>query len=86
MLRANSRPHFDHSRVGTALWIWLALGVAAEMLFPNLRSSDPRFGWLPFWFVVAPLIDLAILRRCWLAKTSRALLVRMRRRRRPARP
>jgi hypothetical protein len=86
MLRTNSRLHSDYSSAGMALWVWLALGVAAELLFPGLRSSDPRFGWLPFWFIVAPLIDLAIVRRCWLAQTSRALLIRMRRRRRPARP
>jgi hypothetical protein len=83
MLRTNSRLHTDYSGATMALWIWLALGVAAELLFPDLRSSDPRFGWLPFWFIVAPLIDLAILRRCWLAQASRALFVRARHRRRP---
>jgi hypothetical protein len=86
MARSNSKLHSDYSSSAMALWIWLALGVAAELLFPSLRSSDPRFGWLPFWFIVAPLIDLAILRRCWLAQTSRALFVRMRRLRRSARP
>jgi len=86
MLHTGSTLHSDYSGAGKALWIWLALGIAAELLFPSLRSSDPRFGWLPFWFIVAPLIDLAILRRCWLAQTSRALLVHMRHRRRRARP
>jgi len=83
MLRTNSRLNTDYSGAATALWIWLALGVAAELLFPNLRSSDPLFGWLPFWLIVAPLIDLAILRHYWLAQTSRALFVRARHRRRP---
>jgi hypothetical protein len=74
----------QYAGAATALWIWLTLGVAVMLLFPTLRGSDPLFGWLPFWLVVAPLIDLAVLRRCWLAATSRAFLVRARRRRRPA--
>lgn len=85
MKRSESRSQPDYSGAAMALWIWLALGVAVMLLFPGLRGSDPRFGWLPFWLVVAPLIDLAILRRCWLATTSRAFLVHARRRRRPAR-
>ena len=71
--------------VTAALWSWLALGVAVMLLFPALRGSDPRFGWLPFWLVVAPLIDLAILRRCWLLAASRAWFVRARRWHRPVR-
>lgn len=85
MYRNKSKSQSNYSGVATALWIWLALGAAAMLLIPDLRGSDPLFGWLPFWFVVVPLIDLAILRRSWLAATSRALLVRTRRRRRPAR-
>ena len=85
MNRSKSRLQPDYSGAATALWLWLALGIAGMLLFPGLRGSDPRFGWLPFWFIVAPLIDLAILRRRWLATTSRAFLVHARRRRRPAR-
>jgi len=69
----------------TALWIWFALGVLACACVPGLRVRDPFWGWLPFWLLAAPLIDLAVLHRCRLAATSRALLVRVRRRRRPAR-
>jgi hypothetical protein len=74
----------QHAHATAALWLWLALGVAALLLFPDLRGSDPRFGWLPFWFIVAPLIDLAILRRRWLMAASRAWLVRARHWHRPA--
>ena len=42
---------------------WLAVGCAALLLVPALRGVDPWFGWLPFWLVVAPAIDLAVLRR-----------------------
>jgi len=68
-----------------ALWLWFACGLAAMLAFPALRGSSTMIGWLPFWLVIAPLIDLALLRRRWLALTSQALLVRARRRRRPAR-
>ena len=69
----------------TALWIWFALGALAFACVPALRTRDPFWGWLPFWLIAAPLIDLAVLHRCRLAATSRALLVRVRHRRRPAR-
>ena len=75
----------QHAHATAALWLWLALGIAVLLLFPDLRGSDPRFGWLPFWLIVAPLIDLAILRRRWLMTTSRAWLVRARHWHRPAR-
>ncbi len=65
-----------------ALWTWFACGIVALLLFPDLRGHDQWFGWLPFWLVVAPLIDLIILRRDWLAATSHAFLVRARRRHR----
>ena len=68
-----------------ALWAWFACGVLAFACMPALRARDPFWGWLPFWLLVAPLLDLVLLHRCRLAATSRALLVRVRRRRRPAR-
>jgi hypothetical protein len=66
------------------LWAWLACGCLALACFPALRGYNETLGWLPFWLVVAPLIDLAIVRRRWIATTSRAFLVRARRRRRSA--
>jgi hypothetical protein len=68
-----------------ALWLWFACGLIALLVFPALRGFDATIGWLPFWLVIAPLIDLVVLRRHWLAATSRAFLARARRRRRPAR-
>jgi hypothetical protein len=68
-----------------ALSVWAIGGCAMLLLFPGLRGNDPWFGWLPFWFVVAPLIDLALLNRLRLVAMSRAFLVRARRRRRPLR-
>ena len=68
-----------------ALWAWVACGLMALLAFPSLRGSSATIGWLPFWLVIAPLIDLALLRRHWLVATSRAFLVSARRRRRPAR-
>jgi hypothetical protein len=85
MNRNESKVQPRYSDAATALWIWLTLGVAALLLVPGLRGSDSPVGWLPFWFVIAPLIDLALLRRHWLAATSCELLIRARRRRRPAR-
>lgn len=67
-----------------ALWGWLACGCAALLLFPGLRERSALLGWLPFWLVVAPAIDLLLLDRSrWMAM-SRALVMRARRRRRPA--
>ncbi len=80
-----SKPHEYTTGAATALWIWLTLGIAVMALFPGLRGSDPRLGWLPFWLIVAPLIDLAILRRCWLMAAACAFLVRTRRRYQPTR-
>ena len=45
------------------LRIWLAAGALACLIFPPLRGHDPLFGWLPFWLVAAPLIDLGVLHR-----------------------
>ena len=71
--------------LSVALWVWLACGLMALLAFPSLRGFNVKVGWLPFWLVIAPLIDLALLRRTWLLATSRAFLIRARRRRRPAR-
>ena len=64
------------------LWTWFALGAFAFACIPALRARDPFWGWLPYWLLVAPLIDLALLHRVRLASTSRALFVRARRHRR----
>jgi len=62
----------------TALLAWSALGGAALLCVPALRSVDPWFGWLPFWLVVAPALDLAVLRRRWLIARLRTRFERWR--------
>jgi hypothetical protein len=68
-----------------ALQVWLLLGVAAVACFPVLREVDPLFGWLPFWLVVAPAIDLAFLRRERIVAWMRSGMARYRTRRVPRR-
>jgi len=58
------------------LWAWLVCGAVAFACVPALRARDPLWGWLPFWLLVAPLIDLAFLHRQRLLATSQAFLVR----------
>jgi hypothetical protein len=66
-----------------ALSCWLITGVVALICVPELRGSDPMFGWLPFWLIGAPAIDLAVLRRRSLIARTRQLLMRVGRRRAP---
>lgn len=75
-------PHVDP--LDAAVRVWLVLGITAVLCVPALRGSSALFGWVPFWLVVAPLIDLAVLRRQRLAAASRAFLVSRSRRRRSA--
>ena len=77
-------PLHDHL-LRHAVLAWLLCGSALLMLFPPLRESSPLLGWLPFWLIVAPLLDLALLHRKRLMAVSRAFLVRARHRRRPVR-
>jgi hypothetical protein len=77
-----SNPARRASALEDVLWAWLAVGVLACLAFPTLRAHDSLFGWMPFWLVVAPLIDLMFLRRHGLAALARALLVRRTRPRR----
>jgi len=60
---------------------WLIAGVAALVCIPELRGSDPLVGWLPFWLIVAPAIDLVVLRRRSLIASMQAVLARVSRRR-----
>ena len=73
-----------------ALLCWLGSGAAALVLFPALRGVDAWFGWMPFWLVVAPLIDLLALRHRWITARLRAGVSgfesRRRRTRRQAQP
>lgn len=78
-------PQRDDSPLRIALWLWAGCGLAALLLIPAARESSATVGWLPFWLVVAPLVDLLLLDRVRLMALPRAILVRARQRRRPAR-
>ena len=80
-----SNPAMRTHDIENLLWIWLAAGAVACLLFPPLRGSDPLLGWLPFWLIAAPCIDLLLLNRLRMPAAVRAFLVRRTRRRRPAR-
>jgi hypothetical protein len=84
MGRAISLPVSDYSATELALWCWLVFGAVVMALIPQARGMQSVIGWLPFWLVVAPLLDLAFVHRNRLLSTSRTLLVRARRRRRPS--
>jgi len=77
--------HRRFQAVEAALWIWLALGFLALTAAPSLLAVDPVLGWLPYWLVITPAFDLAVLHRARLWTTAHGLLVRARRRRRPVR-
>ncbi len=64
---------------------WFIVGCAAMVCIPALRGYDPMVGWLPFWLVIAPAIDLAVLHRRSLIAVAHDLLARVDRRRRTAR-
>jgi hypothetical protein len=85
-----SNPATRTHDIENLLWIWLAAGAVACLLFPPLRGRDPLLGWMPFWLIVVPVIDLGLLRRQSLLAAARTavidnFLVRRARRRHPAR-
>ena len=76
---------------------WFALGCMALLCVPELRGRSEWLGWLPFWFVIVPTAQLAILRWRSLWTASRGAWSRLHRhrakptprrarRRKPARP
>jgi hypothetical protein len=69
----------------TSLQAWLVIGSGVLICVPAARGIDPWFGWLPFWLVVAPAIDLFVLRRGWLATDAARWVERFRQRRRRSR-
>jgi len=68
-----------------ALQVWFVVGCAALLCFPALRGMDAWFGWMPFWLVVAPAIDLIALRRRRLARNAGNWLADLRQHRRSGR-
>lgn len=81
MQRSHSITATDHEIATTVLCAWLALGLFAMLISPSARAHDPVWGWLPFWLVAAPLLDLALLHRRRLLAALRMFLVRARRHR-----
>ena len=64
---------------------WLVVGAVALVVFPPLRETDAWFGWLPFWLVVAPALDLLFLGRRHLLADARRIVARLHQRRRASR-
>lgn len=83
MTRTITLPVSEFSATELALWCWLVFGAVVMALIPQARGMQTLVGWLPFWLVVAPLLDLAFVHRHRLLSASRAL-VSARRRRRPS--
>jgi hypothetical protein len=81
----NAVPVDDMAPWSMVLSCWFIVGCAALICIPVLRGYDPLVGWLPFWLVIAPAIDLAVLHRCSLIAIAYDLLARVNRRRRTAR-
>lgn len=63
------------------IYAWLVLGTIALIFVPALRGYDAWIGWLPFWLVAAPLINLLALHPHRLAALSQQILVGLRQRR-----
>lgn len=72
MNRSMTLPVSAFSATELALWSWLVFGAVAIALIPQARSQS-AIGWLPFWLVVAPLLDLAWVHRERLLSVSRAV-------------
>ena len=86
VIAANHDAPFRHATGWiNAMKLWLLAGAALVIVFPSLRGIDPWFGWLPFWLIVAPAIDLIVLRRQRVTINVGRLLMRLRQRRRAAR-
>jgi hypothetical protein len=80
-VRRNAVPADDTVTWITALLCWLIAGCVAVICVPALRGSDPLVGWLPFWLIVAPALDLLVLRRRWIVASARACFLHFRARR-----
>ncbi len=87
MNRSMALPVSAYSATELALWSWLVFGAVVIALIPQARGVS-MIGWLPFWLVVAPLLDLGFVHRARLLSTTRAFFsqetIRVRRRRRSA--
>jgi hypothetical protein len=85
MNRAMTLPVSAFSAAELALWSWFVFGVVVIALIPQARGVT-TIGWLPFWLVVAPLLDLAFVHRGRLFDASKLFVAQTqtsRSRRRP---
>ncbi|QBB72248.1 hypothetical protein ELE36_18780 [Pseudolysobacter antarcticus] len=79
--RHNQTIRIDIVAMHRLIYAWLALGTIAVIFVPALRGYDAWIGWLPFWLIGAPLINLLALHPHRLAALSQRLLVGLRQRR-----
>jgi hypothetical protein len=85
MNRSMTLPVSAFSAAEVALWSWLVFGAVAIALIPQARGVTP-IGWLPFWLVVAPLMDLAFIHRGLLFDASKSVVAQARTSRSRRRP
>ena len=68
-LRASpNRPARRRLRLGAVLVAWLLVGCVVVVLVPAVRGGRVFGATLPFWLVVAPLVDLGWIERRRIAR------------------
>jgi hypothetical protein len=72
MNRAMTLPVSAFSATELALWSWFVFGAVVIALIPQARGVT-AIGWLPFWLIVAPLLDLAFVHRGRLFDASKSI-------------
>ncbi|HEX3895140.1 MAG TPA: hypothetical protein VHW73_02915 [Rudaea sp.] len=77
MNRAMMLPVSAFSAAELALWSWFVFGAVVITLIPQARGIS-TIGWLPFWLVVAPLLDLAFVHRGRLLDVSKSFAAQAR--------
>jgi hypothetical protein len=77
MNRAMTLPVSAFSATELALWSWFVFGAVVIALIPQARSVS-TIGWLPFWLIVAPLLDLAFVHRGLLFDASKSFAAQAR--------
>lgn len=68
----------DIIRMRQLMCAWLVFGTLAVLLVRNLRGYNAWIGWLPFWLIAAPLINLLALQLHRLAAQPLRFLVSLR--------
>jgi hypothetical protein len=77
MNRAMTLPVSAFSATELALWSWFVFGAVVIALIPQARGVT-TIGWLPFWLIVAPLLDLAFVHRGRLFDASKSVVAQAR--------